>query len=1488
MKILNNNSRLRNMRTTLKSLCFTALLLCGVQYANGQCAGITLSCNTNLQISLNDAANGCEFVVTPDVILENPTFPDHDYLIEIEDKDGNVVPNATLTYAEVGEEVSIKITYIPCGIACWGTANVEDKKAPVLDCGSGNVASGTTSMNFSTNVSWQDADQGIVVDQILSTPASIPPYATIADVDLRLFLDHSQVGDLTIDLISPTGTSVNIIDGACGNESNISALFNDGGLAFNCDGYDDIVNDHETCQSYYLTNSTINGNIRPNGSLADFNNECANGDWRLVVRDNAALNGGCLHSFQISINWQDASANGIFTRECDDDYSPGTGAGNVPFPIVMECDPNYITYHEDAVQPMTCVGKYRQTIFRTWIVTDSDGNSTSCTQQIRLLGGDLDDVVFPSDLTFDCDDNAVKLNNFPNPEVLENNGFSGLPSNTECPNILFDYSDGLINLCGVGYKILRTWTAVDWCTGQQIFGNQVIKVEDTDAPITSCPAEATVPADMNCALPPDPVNTISKYIKADGHCEAVYENVEAPIMITECSAYTWTVAYLLADPDGGPPPTNSPYETTNVVITGYDGDQPRFNITNLPYGPTWLRYTLTDACGLSTDCYTEIFVYDATPPTAICEGVTALTLFSDECLKVYATSLDDGSWDGCSTNLQFEISRNGSSFFESLDFCCSDAGTNEVYLRVTDECGNSTVCTGQVVVEDAVAPYITSCVPNANVDCEESTHPNNTGWLTSANVGGNCTNPQITYSDGPFQGANCNTGHFVRTWIVTSANGQSKTCTQTISVTSNDPLSLSDITWPSPTVTIPGCVGGQNLDPDVIGSRPVVNNNSICIDVAISFDDETITGSGSNYCLQVRRTWKITDWCLYNPNLPVQYYSFEQILSVSGGDAPVFQSCGTYTGENTGQCEGFVDLTQVATDDCSAVLSYSWQLDLYSNGTIDHSGTGYNINGTYPSGNHKATFFAVDDCGNEGMTMCNIVINDNKPPTPICIAEVVWGLDSNGEATIWASDFNLKSEDTCDPESALIFAFDAAGTQTSLSYDCSDVPNGIGVEIPLNMYVIDTDGNSEFCLVTLILQDNNDACTDQSNAMGRIMGEVTDELGTEVDEVEVNLINMTSNNADIDMTDASGDYAFNSVAFYDEYTIDPSRHTDPMNGVSTLDLVLIQKHILNLQTLDSPYKLIAADINNSGNISAMDLIELRKLILGIYTEYPNNDPFVFVAESYEFADPADPWGYQNEIDISALFVDETEADFIAVKVGDVNNTAVVNLQGTTVNRNASQLKLQVEELDKGSQSAIKLLVEDELDVAGFQFELEVPKGFNITSLSAQNLEFNSSHYTVLANGNLRVSYNTSSTKKVDSELLTINYESALSLPLSEVVRIAPMGVNAELYDNDLVVYDLDLEIREDVNETVQFELIQNNPNPFSDETTIAFKSKVGEDYTFNVFSLEGRVVYSQNGITNANETIISIDRTNVLDSGIYYYQVNIGEYSETKKMVFMK
>src|SRR5690606_35811595 len=108
------------------------------------------------------------------------------------------------------------------------------------------------------------------------------------------------------------------------------------------------------------------------------------------------------------------------------------------------------------------------------------------------------------------------------------------------------------------------------------------------------------------------------------------------------------------------------------------------------------------------------------------------------------------------------------------------------------------------------------------------------------------------------------------------------------------------------------------------------------------------------------------------------------------------------------------------------------------------------------------------------------------------------------------------------------------------------------------------------------------------------------------------------------------------------------------NGVSTLDLVLIQRHILDMQKLDSPYKVIAADVNDDRKINSVDLVELRKVILGTSEEFTNKSWRFPVATQIININNAFPY---NEVIDLLVSTDVDDQNFVAVKIGDVNGTA---------------------------------------------------------------------------------------------------------------------------------------------------------------------------------------------------------------------------------------
>lgn len=84
----------------------------------------------------------------------------------------------------------------------------------------------------------------------------------------------------------------------------------------------------------------------------------------------------------------------------------------------------------------------------------------------------------------------------------------------------------------------------------------------------------------------------------------------------------------------------------------------------------------------------------------------------------------------------------------------------------------------------------------------------------------------------------------------------------------------------------------------------------------------------------------------------------------------------------------------------------------------------------------------------------------------------------------------------------------------------------------------------------------------------------------------------------------------------------------------------------------------------------------------------------------------------------------------------------------------------------------------------------------------------------------------------------------------------------------------------------EFALSQNTPNPFNPLTKIGFDLPVTADWKLDIYNVNGQLVQSYNG-TNIGHVDVSWNAANTA-SGIYFYKLTAGSFTETKKMVLMK
>jgi hypothetical protein len=357
----------------------------------------------------------------------------------------------------------------------------------------------------------------------------------------------------------------------------------------------------------------------------------------------------------------------------------------------------------------------------------------------------------------------------------------------------------------------------------------------------------------------------------------------------------------------------------------------------------------------------------------------------------------------------------------------------------------------------------------------------------------------------------------------------------------------------------------------------------------------------------------------------------------------------------------------------------------------------------------------------------------------------------------------------------------------------------------------------------------------------------------------------------------SGDYTLEVTQGVEAF-VRPRKDTDPLNGVSTSDLVAIQKEILGKASLDSWYKQQAADANNDGKVSAIDLIQLRKLILGMIDHLPSSDSWRF---------------FERESNKSFYHIDQMlesmKADFIGVKVGDVNASTDPSLKA---GRSADAMTLLVNRVVEDNRVAFR--ASEQETITGIQFTLEFDasqlKIINVLPGSKLNLSGEHLNLTHQANGWITMSWNPTDGNDITinegDEIFTLVVEQSEQLDLSESMTISSKVTRAEAYDQAGLEYPLSLNF---VNGHLEeeFELLQNRPNPWSHETAIGFTVSAATPAILTVYDVSGRLVKQIDGAAHKGYQEWSIDARDMPHSGVYYYKLETNDHTAVRKMILM-
>ncbi len=1555
-----------------------------------------LACNGGLNISLDQ---NCEAFIGADQILEGGGYACYaDYDVSISGVVGQTIVSPG-TY-------SVTITDPISGNSCWSTVTVEDKLAPTLvcsDCPPGSLT--MIDLPFTGTI---DADSPTWT-RPFGQPGACNPSAVGIGVSYS-----------THEFLVVTGAD---------SDFEVVTFMGDSFMAIYENSFD---------PTMPCANMVINNDDGGTGVLSQFDVMLETGvQYVLVV---TTFGPGDFGDYIVELDTDaqlvDAPIECLF--KCFDEAAILSGDMPVPSAVAMDnCNGNLPTSITDVVTDGAICGS--KVITRTFsIIGDGGQVLTSCVAEYQLFAAQFSDFVTPPvTVSLPCGtgtspeeieaffDNKVDTDGdgFPDTDitptndiplgpncslsVIENNegtGFGyitypslGCDGNTHLQAVdnnmcgfFTTFSDQEIPACGAAcgsnnVKVIRTWTILDWCNPETAPFTfvQVIKSVDDEAPTMELANDFGVS-----------VNPWS--------CQGEFSLPAPTILHDVCSE---VVTYTVSGPAG----------TTLLAPNTASNTTSNWMVFNAAKGLVVFTYTASDCCGNTTSVELTVNVFDTTPPVPVASEFIVLNLTTNGQLdengnaqgfaKLYNTSVDDGSYDGCS-DVKIEIRREensvacdytGNSTYatnsdfpdagssnptrpdydpdngEYVKFCCADItdvdpvtgiefGLVPVRMRVFDD-GNMNGIFGDWVdtngdgVQDAgeydnfnetwvtvrvEGKAIASLVapPDVTLACDMD--------YTDTNLIGNpvtlalCGSESVSVSFTPQLNA-CGIGFVIATYTV-EGSSPAITRNQRIDIENPypafDPAGIrfprnlptsptgqitctDDITYDSPTWTAGAC--------DFIGYTEEVDT--------FFFEVDQSTGAPSDACFKILRRFTVIDWCVYDEtNGTDGLYFGSQTIKITDRDAPVIDNCAPlmFAVNDNNDANGNGDicerlstvLTNSASDagDCASDW-LKWQVfvDTWGDGEVDYEYSSFlptndsNINNdTNGNGipdrylaptmsgedasvtvteaigssmnNHIVTWKVTDGCGNVASCTTTFMVVDKKAPTPYCVSLSTALMEDSQPVELWAIDFDLGAFDNCTEQENLRFTFSSTAPEDDSSYDAdlrsSAMSFGTAGVTPVNIYVWDEKGNVDFCTVTLSVIDNDDT----GGAGSRIAGITATELGTGVELADVIVEAALPEYPRSQMTNTSGEFAFDSNPNGIDYEIAVSKNDNHTNGVSTLDLVLIQRHILAFAELDSPYKVIAADINGDSNVSSIDVVELRKLILGVQEEFTSNTSWRFIDAGQVFADITSPWPLDETRAISNLSTDNEDENFVAVKIGDVNATATLNVSGATTEvRSGATMLLEVSDraVEAGEQVEIAVSSEDFKAVSGLQMTIEF-NGLTFKDVQGKSIAVGASNVGVISDNVITMSWNSNTAVSTSDDLFLITATATRDGNISEMINVTDRVITPEVYvGSSLEILNVELGIRGGNGVVLANQLMQNEPNPFKQLTSITFNLAKAGKATLTVRDVAGKLIRTVNGEYEAGMNTISLAKSDLNIVGVLYYTLESGNFSETKKMIVL-
>ncbi|CAM1365855.1 cohesin domain-containing protein [Tenacibaculum xiamenense] len=400
----------------------------------------------------------------------------------------------------------------------------------------------------------------------------------------------------------------------------------------------------------------------------------------------------------------------------------------------------------------------------------------------------------------------------------------------------------------------------------------------------------------------------------------------------------------------------------------------------------------------------------------------------------------------------------------------------------------------------------------------------------------------------------------------------------------------------------------------------------------------------------------------------------------------------------------------------------------------------------------------------------------------------------------------------------------------------------------------------------------------------QVTGKVTNEIGEGLPYTEVTLSNNFNN--DLQTTEANGIFDF-SVVPGQNFLLTPNKDAETIDGINVADILVVRKHLLGRELLPSPYKIIAADTDNNEILNVGDIIVLRRLILGTLNSLYKD--WCFVPKNYVFPNNQNPFEnvYPQSISYPELTANQLDQDFIAIKIGDVNDDHDVNVRERQMD---TQLLMESQNVSKGEVIRIPVNVEDSyIDIAGWQGTIEFdPEALSFVRVDQGEIEVTEAHFNteLTLQGKIPFAYD-----QKESQGESINNGASLFYLVFEVIgesgdsskvsfsssKVPMMTFSSQLNKSELSVKEANIVINP---ENLHLSVYPNPGRNFN----IKLHNTKAEMLTMKITNVSGSIIHEETRRVSRGGNNIHYD-AKLLSPGVYFIECILENQKVIKKII---